>query len=247
MRILVLEHEPSSSRGGQEHSLVDECLGLRALGHQVTLAYETPGDLLERYRAAGVDTLRVPTLWLDKSAGLRGALALARAAWLGVRARPDAVIVNQYLDTLLGAAIARARRVPLVCHLRLFPPDIFSRQWRLGLREVTRFIAVSGAVKSAWIDRGCDPDSVGVVHDGIDLDRFRILPSEERLRVRRELGTTDDAHVLLFAGRIDPQKHLEAMLDTFARLVARVPSARLWIAGRPVVHRSALDGKLAKA
>ena len=50
MRVLVLENEPSSRRGGQELSLLDVCRGLAARGHAIELLYTIDGDLLDEYR-----------------------------------------------------------------------------------------------------------------------------------------------------------------------------------------------------
>ena len=50
MRVLVLENEMTSTRGGQELSLVDVCEGLAGRGHSIVLAYVTSGELEPRYR-----------------------------------------------------------------------------------------------------------------------------------------------------------------------------------------------------
>jgi glycosyltransferase involved in cell wall biosynthesis len=237
VRIFCLDHEPSSKRGGQELSLADECEGLARLGHEVTLGYVVEGDLLSRYRAAGIRTLQLPTTGVGAGAlRLVAVPRLVRSVIRAARTRPDIVCVNQYHDTPFGSAVARLCRVPLVSHLRLFPPDRFCGQWRIGLGAVTRFIAVSHAVREAWVERGVDAAIVDVVHDGIDTQRFR--PAADRLAIRRSLGVPDEAFVVAFAGRLDRQKHPEALLDTFAALGLPASRARLLVAGRPVDHPS---------
>ena len=242
MRLFFYDFEPSARRGGQELSLLDECIDLAKRGHEVTLGYVIEGDLLPRYEAAGVATLRLPGIALGEGAGRIPALGrLARSALLAARTKPDVVCINQYLDTLFGSMVARLRHAPLVCHLRLFPPDRFCGQWRIGLRAVTRFIAVSGAVRDAWVDRGVEPTTIDVVHDGIDLERFR--PTPDRAAIRRALGVPEDAFVVAFAGRLDRGKHLEALISTFAELGLPASEARLLIAGRPVHHATPEDGE----
>ena len=214
--------------------MFDECLGLASRGHEVTLGYVEHADFVPRYQAGGVRTVRLPRMALPIGERARGT-----AAWIGGVARAarvpaDVLVVNQYHDTLFGSAVARLRRVPLACHLRLMPPDGFCTQWRLGLPGVTRFIAVSDAVRRAWVSAGVDPDTVDVVHDGIDTERFR--PYDNRDAVRQALGIPAGAYMLAFAGRLDRQKHLEALLSAFARLGLPASEARLVIAGRPVNH-----------
>lgn len=240
MRILTFDPVPSSKRGGQELSLADECVGLAERGHDVTLGYLGEGDLLSRYRAAGASTIQLSALRVDRSATLRSSVSLCASFVRAVRASADVVLLNDYHDTMFGRALSRARRVPLVCHLRIFPPDVFAGQWRVGLRGVTRFIAVSQAVADEWVRHGaCDPGTIDVVHDGIDVPGP--TGPGERDATRVSLGLSPDSFVVLYAGRLDRSKNLEALLRAFA--LVGVPGARLLIAGRPVDHPSPAVGE----
>ncbi len=66
-----------------------------------------------------------------------------------------------------------------------------------------------------------DPARVDVVHPGVDLDVF--VPG--RARARRRLGLPADAHVLLFAGRIQPLKAPDVLLRA-AAVLALDPALR---------------------
>jgi len=68
-----------------------------------------------------------------------------------------------------------------------------------------------------------DPGRVEVVHPGVDLAVFR---PHDRAAVRRELGLPLDAHVLLFAGRIQPLKAPDVLLRAVAVLLERRPELR---------------------
>ena len=68
-----------------------------------------------------------------------------------------------------------------------------------------------------------DPGRVEVVHPGVDLGVFRPL---DRLATRRELGLPADAHVLLFAGRIQPLKAPDVLLRAVAVMLERSPGLR---------------------
>ena len=67
MRVLVLENEPSSKRGGQELSLLDVCQGLAARGHHIELLHTADGNLLERYRSFSdrIDRVKA-TRWIAR-------------------------------------------------------------------------------------------------------------------------------------------------------------------------------------
>ena len=68
-----------------------------------------------------------------------------------------------------------------------------------------------------------DPGRVEVVHPGVDLELFRPLGQAD---ARARLVLPHDAHVLLFAGRIQPLKAPDILLSAVASLVARDPGLR---------------------
>jgi glycosyltransferase involved in cell wall biosynthesis len=207
----------------------------------VTLAHVDVGDLLPRYAAAGVDSVRVRAYGIDRSRPLRAIADVALSLVRALATRPDVLYINQYHDALFAAAVARLLRVPLVCHLRLFPPQEFCGQWRIGLRAVSRFIAVSEATRRAYVERGFDAAAIELVVNGVDIERFHPMP--DRAAIRRNLGLDPDAFTILYVGRVDRMKNIDGLLRSFAELRAAVPKARLLVAGRPLVHSSAEEGQ----
>ncbi|MFC9331175.1 D-inositol-3-phosphate glycosyltransferase [Kitasatospora sp. NPDC057015] len=67
------------------------------------------------------------------------------------------------------------------------------------------------------------PDQLAVVHPGVNLDVFR--PGDQR-SARSRLGLPQDAAVLLFAGRIQPLKAPDVLLQAVAVLLDREPRLR---------------------
>ncbi|WP_460801711.1 D-inositol-3-phosphate glycosyltransferase [Nocardioides pacificus] len=68
-----------------------------------------------------------------------------------------------------------------------------------------------------------EPARVEVVHPGVDLDVFRPV---DRATARDGLGLPRDAHVLLFAGRIQPLKAPDVLLRAVAVLIKQSPQLR---------------------
>jgi D-inositol-3-phosphate glycosyltransferase len=68
-----------------------------------------------------------------------------------------------------------------------------------------------------------DPGRVEVVHPGVDLNVFRPF---DKGRARADLGLPADAHVLLFAGRLQPLKAPDVLLRAVAELLDQSPSLR---------------------
>jgi D-inositol-3-phosphate glycosyltransferase len=82
--------------------------------------------------------------------------------------------------------------------------------------EADRLIASTGEEAEQLVALyGADRDRVNVVAPGVDLDTFR--PGSAR-DARRRLGLRDDAHTLLFVGRIQPLKAPDLLLRAAALL-----------------------------
>ena len=236
MKILVLENEPSSRRGGQELSLLDVCRGLAGHGHQIDFVYTCEGDLLDQYRTFCRSLIKVDRYTIDRSTPVSSLAGVARGLLRLLPADTDLIYFNQYHDAMFGGMLARLKRVPLVCHLRLFPPGTFCGQWRIGLPAVTRFIAVSEATRSAYIEAGFSPDSIDVVYNGIDLQRFAL--AEDRQQTRASLGIDPGTFVVIYVGRVDRPKNIEMVLHAFSMLGIPAGGKCLVIVGGALVHAS---------
>lgn len=221
--------------------MLEQCVQLKKLGHDVTVAYNAPGDLLPLYEEANVGTIRMNAYSPRRRqlpADIMGLVAnLTRSIALPL----DLVAANSYHSTFFAAALARLKRIPLVCHLRLNPPLSLSLPPRLGLREVSRFIAESASVRDLWMARGARGDTIDIVHDGIDVNRFH--PGLDAPTTRRALGLGESDYVLLSGGRIDPVKDLEGLLTTFAIVRKQAANARLLVAGTPSSFATEQEGE----
>lgn len=111
------------------------------------------------------------------------------------------------------------------------------RRWveRAAIRLSTRFaatadavIAPSHAMSETLAARGVR-SPVSVIPTGVDLARFS--PGDPGA-AREALGLSSDAPVLLYVGRLDPEKSVERVLAAFARLQGTLPSARLMLVGQ---------------
>jgi glycosyltransferase involved in cell wall biosynthesis len=229
VRILVLENEPSSRRGGQELSLLDICRGLAARGHELELLYTVDGDLLGEYQRFCRRVDRVTSYVIDRSRTFASAARLAADALLQGRAAPDVIYANQYLDSVFGRLAAWRFQRPFVCHLRLPPPDIFCGQYRWGMAGAVRLIAISSQTRDDYVARGFHRDRIDVVHNGIAADLWR--PRSTRAEARARLGLDASAFLVAFAGRLHPAKGVETLIDALPLLPV---DAEVVIAGREI-------------
>ncbi len=71
--------------------------------------------------------------------------------------------------------------------------------WRLEkrhLKEADKIITVSNATKDYVLSLGAKPEKIKVMHNGVDLERFRPLTGK-REEMRRKLGIPKNAIVVI--------------------------------------------------
>ena len=239
VRVVVLENTLSSELGGQELSLFDVCEGLSKKGHQIVLLYVKDGDLLDRYKSFCVEVIRVGGYCFSKSHPILSFFQLLRDIF-SIKTTSDTIIyANQYLDSFFAALFSKLKNCPFVCHLRLPPPDVFSRQYAFGLSKANTLIAVSRKTRKDYVERGFKERSIQVIYNGIEVSRF---PASENWREsRRGFGLPEKAFVVAYAGRLHPVKGVETLLNAFSK--ASIGSeSRLIISGRAAVLVES-DGK----
>ena len=201
--------------GGLELYELAMAEGLHSRGWDVLVAYEHDGDLSERWRAVA------STIEMFDGELLPPMLKQADVLYV----HPTSVIP-------LAGRFGAAQQIPVVAHLHL-PPESLRTGWKALVRGrrrsghpeaamlapdsgISRFLAVSDHTAALWRRFGLPAERIGVVHNGVDLDRFRPAGDDERAATRRELGIDPEAIVIGFVGRIDPTKGIEQLLDAFA-------------------------------
>ena len=99
----------------------------------------------------------------------------------------------------------------------------------LTARLADHTICVSQGVARWTHERAHWPRSrLSVIPNGVDVSAFEsALPAD-----RNALGVPDDALVVLFVGRLDPQKGLHDLLEAFAGLRKEIPRAHLLMVGQ---------------
>ena len=92
-----------------------------------------------------------------------------------------------------------------------------------SVRSLDALVAVSEFTKKAWIQTcGVPENRIRVIHNGIDIDRFR--PRRPARTVRRELGIPPHSPVVGVTSRLHPRKG-------HRNLLAMIPDAHLVVTG----------------
>jgi len=227
--------------GGAERVLLD--FANRAFEHDIALRVITPmdGPLVGILNKIGVPAEVLPASpalvrgfrrerwYLPRPMfGLyRWTGALTRHRWIA-----DAdVVYSVAFRTHLAARLGRLS--PIVWHLHRFPPQPGRRYWLSAARSgPARLIANSEIVARAWRPAlSDDPDGrrLQVIHNGVNLDRFR--PREPTGWIHDRLGLPRNDRLIGMPALFARWKgHLE-VLRAFERVAREFPDVHLVIVG----------------
>jgi glycosyltransferase involved in cell wall biosynthesis len=222
LRVAFLDSIPEW--GGGQKWCVESALALARRGHQVLVGCARGGALELRAREAGLE------VWSRRLLGPARLAALASFARLLRARRHEVVVANTGRDLRMAALAAGSSGPALVQRrglARRLRRDPLTR-WLYG-RAVARVIANSEAIRAAML-RGAD---------FVDPARFVVIPNGVALTggapglralARADLGLGDELAVGCVA-RLAPMKGHAHLLQAFAQVRARVPAARLLLAG----------------
>ncbi len=250
MRILILSWEyPPLVYGGlgrHVHALAE---AQAAAGHEVAVVTQAVDGASPDSMVNGVRVVRVapdpPALPMSDLLAWVMAFehALTRAALrVAESLRPDVVHGHDWLVAHTATAVKEAYGIPLVAtvhateagrHQGWLPGPlnkaVHTVEWWLTF-EARRVITCSSHMR--WeVTRLFDlpPDSVDVIPNGIDLDRWEVAPDV----VQRTRSThAADGPLLVFTGRLEWEKGCHTLLDALPRLRRRHRGLRLVIAGQ---------------
>ncbi len=102
--------------------------------------------------------------------------------------------------------------------------------WRFkSLRGADRFVAICPALLDTYPAAGIDPARVSHIPVGVSVRRFH--PPTDREAEAEALGWPRDVPRALFVGGVLRRKGVDVLLSAWERVLARLPEARLYVAG----------------
>ena len=232
MRILVPANYIDST-GGLERTQLTNCSGLADRGHRLDLTYAQAGAFEDDWRKIATTMTPVVSTLPRRAHPVRSLIDLARAIRGARRLEPDVVYVYRYLDLPFAVAVATRRPTAVVYHLCLPPPDSLPRWLRAALTRVDSTVSVSRHTLDLWNGTGLDTGCATVALTSVDLAHYCPAGNDARARARSEFGLSADEFVVLFAGRISPEKGVDVLIDAFGKLAALDAGSRLVIVGSP--------------
>ncbi len=149
---------------------------------------------------------------------------------------------HPYLSSFLAAKIAKRYSKPLVLtqhNTFIEYNNIWDIAERLNdlligkqvLNEADKIIAVSNATRNYILSLGADPEKIEVVHNGVDLDRFKPL-SGVKGEMRKKLRISEDASVVLTVRRLVYKNGIDTILESAELVVKKNPRLVFVVVGK---------------
>lgn len=158
--------------------------------------------------------------------------------------KPDIVHTHAAKAGALGRRAAAKCGVPVVIHtfhghvfhsyFSKIKTEVFKSIERSLARKSTGIIAISDQQKKelSEIHKICPAEKIEVIPLGLDLTRFNENKTENRTRMRAELGLKDEEIALAIIGRLAPVKNHEFFLDVVEQVAEKTKKAlRVFIVG----------------
>jgi len=211
---------------GGERSLLAAWPALKAAGIRATAIVPARGPL---HAALVRETIDIVPFETHDAAQRRLPLSELRdrlAAAL-LAARPEVLHANSLAMGRLSGPVATDLVLPSVAHLR----DIInlSRAVVADLNRHTRLLAVSRATREFHVAQGLSEDKVQVLHNGVDLERFR--PAAPTGWLNKRLGLPSGAALIGTIGQLVMRKGHDVLARAAGRLAHTHQDVHWIIAG----------------
>ena len=265
LRILMIAPTSFFSDYGCHVRILEEARGLQEHGHRVVICTYHNGNPVEGLtirRSLGVPGVQRAVVGSSRHKLYLDVALTARTLGTALAFRPDLIHAHLHEGALIGGALARLLRKPLVFdyqgsltaemvdHRFLRPDSLLYRP--TALLEKTANCAADTIITSTanaarlLVERhGMPARRIRTVADGVDTDRFRpgLLSRAERDARRASYGISPERKVIVYLGLLAPHQGTELLLEAARIVAARDPRAFFLIGGFPgneTYHRQAL-------
>ena len=228
MRLLWLVD--SLGAGGAEALVVTFAQSLDPKRHRLFVACLNGAESVnaQRLRDAGVPVTDLGARNLRDTGAFRRLLSLIREE------RIELVHAHLTYSAIWSAVASRLTGVPAVASLHVSPDatralensarhriatSLRDRLLRAILNRWSRAVVmVSAALRDDYLARGLAPGKVRVVHNGIEVDRFRRPRADARARLEREFGIPPGVPIIATVAVLRPKKGIEVLLAAARRV-----------------------------
>ena len=196
---------------------------------------------LKRVQFKGIKIVTIPFL-VRRVNPAYDLLALIYLFMLLRKEEPAIVHTHTSKAGFLGRLAARLARVPIIVHtphghvffgyFGSLKTGMFILLEKLAAGITDKIVAVTNREKEDYkYYRIAREDKIVVINSGVELGIFRELPFGEREDFKRTLGIPDKSLVVGTAGRLEPVKGPEYLIEAAKNVLSKYPQAYFIFAG----------------
>lgn len=112
---------------------------------------------------------------------------------------------------------------------------VWYMNWRIRRHQILRTLRAaagtftrSADLKNLLVRHGATPEKIQVIYNGVDHDVYRPVPTAE---ARQRLSLSVGVPLIIYVGRLSPEKGVADLLQAFALVRKSAPQCRLLIVG----------------
>jgi glycosyltransferase involved in cell wall biosynthesis len=160
----------------------------------------------------------ITPIWLSQCRRV-GLYSLIHLTGRLFRCRPDILYTLTVVPNIWGRILGRVTKVPVIVSgwRSLFPRQHERFLWRLGSRTICNASVLKNIMVKSY---GVKPNRIAMVSNGVDTEFFTSVHQEKPLDP-----------LLLYVGRLVPEKDPLTLLEAFRTILNLFPSARLRMIG----------------
>jgi glycosyltransferase involved in cell wall biosynthesis len=227
--------------GGSEVEAQRVCSALIKRGHRVTVA-TTGGPPMPPLRKwtdpAGVPVRLYAAHW---NGVMKDVVYAIGVAWLLIRERRNyqaVYFLMQGLHLAVGLPVARLLRKTILMKVGgsgVLPAMALSPTGRLEIHWLRKWAAsvmiLNEGMRAEALAARLPADRLVWMPNPVDTEHFSPLPDAERRQLRVQHHLPPDASVIIYTGRLAPEKSLHVLVEAFAAIRRQCPQAYLVLVG----------------
>jgi len=227
--------------GGSEVEAQRVCSALIKRGHRVTVA-TTGGAPMPPLRKwtdpAGVPVRIYAAGWNGVMKDMVYAISVA---WLLIRERRNyqaVYFLMQGLHLAVGLPVARLLGKTILMKVGgsgVLPAMALSPTGRLEIRWLRKWadcvMILNEGMRTEALAARLPADKLLWMPNPVDTEHFSPVPDAQRRQLRAQHGLPEDASVIIYTGRLAPEKSLHVLVEAFATVRQQRPQACLVLVG----------------
>jgi len=222
---------------------------LRRRGHHIEFATNRWPGLAEQGEVEGFQVWRLAFGRWRKHREFRLWKSLGQLVW---RRRREFDILHShgaYYTCAFVGPLARMAGLKSLAKASLANDDLqdlarplIGRLHRMMLRRIDAYVAISRDLEQEFIAGGLDAGKVRRLPNGVDTERYRPVPPQQRADLRATLGLPSDRPLVIYVGVLDQRKNIQWLAERWVEQCAFGTRALLLAIGPR--SREDVDGQL---